>query len=126
MPIQYASRPERFRGTGTAFIAWEPDEAAYVGYWDRLPDGPPAPLKPMPRTDSLEVAVEWGRERAARVLLRPASHPDEYFWAGRGDPRYDDAVLPRLVVWRHMRTLWHAKMPAPGRSIAARSGRAGR
>jgi hypothetical protein len=39
MPIEHAANPERFRGTGTVFIAWEPDEKVYVGYWDRLPIG---------------------------------------------------------------------------------------
>jgi hypothetical protein len=79
------------------FIAWEPDEEAYFGYWDSLPDGPPAPIEAMPPSDWLEEAVAWGRKRTARVLIRPASHPDKYFWAGAGDPRGEDVELP---VWR--------------------------
>jgi hypothetical protein len=98
MPIQYERDPDRFRGTGTTFIAWEPDDRDYFGYWDSLPHAPASPLEEMPRTRSLEEAIEWGRERTPRVLIRPESDPGEYYWAGVGEPQGADTGLRRLDV----------------------------
>ena len=98
MPIQYEPNPDRFRGTGTAFIAWEPDDRDYFGYWDSLPHAPASALEEMPRTRSLEEAIEWGRKRTPRVLIRPESDPGEYYWAGAGEPQGADTDLRRLVV----------------------------
>ena len=80
MPVTYEPNPEQFQGTGTAFIAWERDAQACLGYWDRLPDGPPAPLGQTTPTSSLEQARRVGAEadtpcthstsiRSGRVLL---------------------------------------------------------
>jgi hypothetical protein len=97
MPIQYEPNPERFRGTGTAFIAWDPDDGDYFGYWDSLPHTPASSLEEMPRTRSLEEAIQWGRQRTARVLIRPESDPGEYYWAGAGEPQGADTGLRRLA-----------------------------
>jgi hypothetical protein len=53
--------PERFLGSGTAFIAWHPDESAYFGYWDSSSDGT--------------------RGAALQELIRP----DHYVKQSRGD-----------------------------------------
>jgi hypothetical protein len=98
MPIEEDLNPERFWGTGTAFIAWEPDDRDYFGYWDSLPDGPASALEQMPRTGSLEEAIEWGRQRTSRILIRPESDPGEYYWAGVGEPQGLDTDLRRLDV----------------------------
>ena len=37
MLIEYQPSPDRFRGTGTVFIAWEPEDHDYFGCWDSLP-----------------------------------------------------------------------------------------
>jgi hypothetical protein len=50
----------------------------------------------MPRTRSLEEAIEWGRQRTSRVLIRPESDPGEYYWAGVGEPKGSDADLNQL------------------------------
>jgi len=96
MPILNEPSPDRFRGTGTAFIAWEPEDHDYLGYWDSLPHAPASALEQMPRTRSLEGAIEWGRQRTPRVLIRPESDPGEYYWAGVGEPNGSDAELKRL------------------------------
>jgi hypothetical protein len=82
MPIEHEPNPQRFRGTGTAFIAWEPYDRDYFGYWDSLPDAPASPLEQMPPTRSLEEAIEWGRQRTPRVLIRPESDPGELLLGG--------------------------------------------
>ena len=96
MPIEYEPNPERFRGTGTAFIAWDPDDHYYIGYWDSLPDATPSALEQMPRTRSLEEAIEWGRQRTPLVLIRPESDPGDYYWAGVGEPKGSYTDLRRL------------------------------
>lgn len=68
MTITYEERPDRFLGTGTVFIAR--DEGHVGGYWDALPDAPPAPLEPLPAGLTVRAAVMWGLERTARVLVR--------------------------------------------------------
>ena len=109
MTIEYHPNPEQFLGTGTVFIAWdrserwdlaggELDGSMYLGYWDSLPDTAPAALEEMPRTESIDAAVEWGRKRTSRVLIRPESDPDVYYWAGIGEPHGVDADLPLLVL----------------------------
>jgi hypothetical protein len=100
MQIRYAAHPELFRGTGTAFIVWEPDVETYAGYWDRLPDGRQRLLSRCRVTDSLEGAVEWGPKACCSGVDPAAFHPDRYFWAGAGDPGGADAVLPRLVLYQ--------------------------
>lgn len=97
MTIEYHSHPERFRRTGTVFIAWHEDDLCYSGYWDSFPDGD-QPLEDAPRSTSLDEAVSWGRERTPRVLIRPESDPGEYYWAGLGEPLGDDAELKRLTL----------------------------
>jgi len=89
---------ERFRSTGTVFIAWHPGEETYEGYWDSMPEGGPVLLEQMAETRSLNEAVEWGRQRTGRVLIRPQSDPGEYYWAGVGDPQDGDAGLKRLAL----------------------------
>ena len=97
MTIEYHSHPERFRRTGTVFIAWHETDLCYSGYWDSFPDGD-QPLEEAPRSTSLDEAVSWGRERTPRVLIRPESDPGEYYWAGLGEPLGDDAELKRLTL----------------------------
>jgi hypothetical protein len=94
-----AYRLERFRGSGTVFIAWLEGDLYYSGYWDSFPEeDPPTALEQMPETPSIVEAVAWGRGRTPRVLIRPESDPEEYYWAGLGQPRGDDANLKRLDV----------------------------
>jgi hypothetical protein len=98
MTVEYDAHPERYLGTGTVFIAWDPDaeDAHYWGYWDSLPEGEPSrPLEAAPRTTSLAEAVAWGRQRAPRVLIRPEHDPGENYWAGAGEPTGSDADLKR-------------------------------
>ena len=98
--IDYDPHPERYIGTGTAFIAWDDDDGRdphYFGYWDSMPDFIPSiPLEEAPRTRSLSDAVAWGRRRTPRVLIRPENDPDECYWAGSGEPQDGDADLKRL------------------------------
>lgn len=68
MTITYEERPDRFLGTGTVFIAR--DDGQVWGYWDSLPDAPPAPLEPLPDGLTLRAAATWGLERTGRVLVR--------------------------------------------------------
>lgn len=91
---------KRLRGTGTVFIAWcEPEQDHYYSaYWDAAPDHRPALLEQAPDTDSIEVALRWGRERTPRVLIRPESDPGEYYWAGIGEPQGSDADLKHLAL----------------------------
>ena len=97
VPTASHPNPERFRGTGTVFIAWESVDDEYIGYWDSAPDAEPSPLEPMPTTRSIQEAVRWGRERAQRVLVRPESNPGEYYWAGDGETETADTrALKRL------------------------------
>ena len=109
MTIEYHPNQEQFLGTGTVFIAWDRLErwdqaggdlvgSVYRGYWDSLPDTAPAALEEMPRTESIDEAVEWGRKRTSRVLIRPESDPDVYYWAGVREPSGVDADLTRLVL----------------------------
>jgi hypothetical protein len=97
MPVEYHDEPGRFRGTGTVFLAWDPADDNYWGYWDAMPEASGS-LEEAPRTESLTEAVAWARERAPRVLVRPESDPSEYYWAGAGDPDGGDASLKRLAV----------------------------
>lgn len=62
------------------FIAWI--DGAYSGYWDALPDAPPAQLEDMPMIFFAAEAVAWAHARTDRVLIRPKSDPDRYYWAG--------------------------------------------
>jgi hypothetical protein len=98
--IQYQPQPERWLGTGTVFLAWNADGAQdphYFGYWDSMPDLIPSiPIEEAPNTRSLSEAVAWGRQRTPRVLIRPESDPDEYYWAGTGEPVAADASFKRL------------------------------
>jgi hypothetical protein len=57
---------------------------------------PSIPLEEAPNTRSLDEAVAWGRQRTARVLIRPESDPGEYYWAGAGEPTCGDASSKRL------------------------------
>jgi hypothetical protein len=89
--------PERFIGSGTVFIAWDPEENAYFGYWDSSSDGTPGtPLAELSSTGSQREAVEWGQHRAPRVLIRPEQDPGVYYWAGIGEPQGTDIDLKRL------------------------------
>lgn len=56
-------------GTGTVFISRFGD-GTVTGYWDSLPDAPPALLEDMPPGLNLLLAVEWGFERTPVVALR--------------------------------------------------------
>ena len=85
------------RGTGTVYIAWEPEERKYRGYWDAAPDGEPAPLENMPATRSISEAVTWGRERnSSRVLIRPEFDPLGTYWGGEGAKPESLAEAPDL------------------------------
>ena len=69
MTIEYQSHPERFRRTGTVFIAWHEDDLCYSGYWDSFPDGD-EPLEEAPRSTSLDEAVSWvANERLVCSIL---------------------------------------------------------
>jgi hypothetical protein len=96
MTIDYHPHPEGFLGTGTVFIAWDPQDSEYWAYWDSMPDGDVGPLEEGPRTSSIDEVVSWGRKRAPRVLIRPEADPGEYHWAGEGEPLGEDAALKRL------------------------------
>ena|SRR5438132_8715330 len=99
MTVEWHANPEQFRGTGTVWIAWDPVEERYFGYWDSSPDGKPGiPLEEMPRERSVLAAVEWGRQRTPRVLVRPEADFDVHYWAGVGEPQGTDADLKRLSV----------------------------
>jgi hypothetical protein len=101
MTVEYEAHPERFLGTGTVFIAWDPhaEDPHYSAYWDSFPDHEPSmPLEDGPRTTSVEEAVAWGRQRTPRVLIRPELDPHEYYWAGADEPSGVDADLPRLAL----------------------------
>jgi hypothetical protein len=97
--IQYQDDPDRFRGTGTVFAAWTPDDGTYDVYWDSFPEEQPSfPIEAGPRTGSIDDVVAWGRERAPRVLVRPEHDPCEYLWAGADEPTGTDAELKRLAL----------------------------
>ena len=102
MAVDYHPHPERFLGTGSVFIAWtsaevDPAGPYYWGYWDSFPELLPSiPLEEAPQTRSISEAVEWGRQRTVRVLIRPETDPDEFYWAGVGEPRDGDVALKRL------------------------------
>lgn len=81
--IEYESHPERYTGKGTVYLAF--DDERYHGYWELEPDGPPTPLELFPGSPSLSDALEWGRARTPRVLVRPEWDPATYYWAGVGD-----------------------------------------
>ena len=99
MTIEYHPDPEQFRGTGTVWIAWDPVDEHYFGYWDSSPDGKPGiPLEEMPREHSMVAAVEWGRQRTPRVLVRPEADFRMHYWAGAEDPQGGDAGLKRLAL----------------------------
>jgi hypothetical protein len=88
---------ERFIGSGSVYIAWHQEDRVYEGYWDSSPDGLPGePLQQLSPTRSQREAVEWGRHRAPRVLIRPEADPGVYYWAGMGEPIGTDADLQRL------------------------------
>jgi hypothetical protein len=69
---------------GTVWIAW--DEGRYSGYWDLEPEGSPTHLEQMPDCVSAWEAIDWGRPRANRIMIRPKSDPGQYYWAGMGPP----------------------------------------
>jgi hypothetical protein len=83
-------------GRGTVYLAWDSELNFYWGYWDQSPDGPPRNLEQCPPSTDLGKVVEWGRARARRVIVRPESHPEQYYWVGAGDPGGEFAELPRL------------------------------
>ena len=100
MNVEYPQNPERFRGSGTVFVAWDMSgEVGYHAYWDSFPEEQPSfPIEQGPPTRSLTDIVEWGRERTPRVLVRPEQDPGEYYWAGTGEPESGDAALKRLLL----------------------------
>jgi hypothetical protein len=99
MTVEWHPNPEQFHGTGTVWIAWHPDDKRYVGYWDSSTDGTPGiPLEEMPRERSVVAAVEWGRQRTPRVLVRPESDFGVHYWAGGGEPQGSDADLKPLAL----------------------------
>jgi hypothetical protein len=77
------------RDFGVVYIAWNEAMNFYHGFWEREPDGPPANMEDMPATPSLAEAVDWGRCRARKVLIRPEFDQGHYYWAGPGDPPDD-------------------------------------
>ena len=83
---------------GTVYVAWDSEEGFYWGYWDLLPDGPPQPLEQCPPSPDLQTVVDWGRARARRVIIRPRSDPNRYYWAGVGRPNGDFAELPNMEI----------------------------
>jgi hypothetical protein len=88
---------EQFLGSGAVYIYWDAEDGLYRGYWDSSPDGSPGlSLEDLPPTRSQLEAVEWGRRRAPRVLIRPEADPGNYHWAGLGEPLGNDAGLTRL------------------------------
>jgi hypothetical protein len=96
MPVAHEPHPERFRGTGIVYLAF--DDGNYDGYWDRGQPSPAA-LEDFPRNPSAAAAVRWGRERTPRVLIRPQSDPSRTYWAGVGPPTGEFEQLP---VWNEL------------------------
>lgn len=43
-------------------------------------------------------AVEWGRQRTRRVLIRPEADFGVHYFAGVGEPQGGDADLKRLAL----------------------------
>lgn len=74
------------RGRGTVFLAWDPDERVYFGYWDGDPDEPNAAIEQCPTSPSAGEVIEWGRARAPRVWIRPRHDHGTYYWAGAAEP----------------------------------------
>jgi hypothetical protein len=95
MPVAHEPHPERFRGTGIVYVAFDDEDGNYDGYWDRGQPSPAA-LEDFPRSPSAAAAVRWGRERTPRVLIRPQSYPSCTYWAGVGPPTGEFEQLP---VW---------------------------
>jgi hypothetical protein len=95
MPVEYDPKPERFRGAGIVYLAFNDEDGKYGGYWD-LGQPSPAALEDFPRDASAAAAVRWGRERTPRVLIRPESDPSRTYWAGAGPPTGEFEELP---VW---------------------------
>jgi hypothetical protein len=97
VPIEYHRSPERFRGQGVVYLAFDDDRGTYWGYWELEPDGPPTPLEECPQSESADEVVSWGRDRTSRVLIRPEDDPGQYYWGGTEPPTGPYASLP---VWR--------------------------
>jgi hypothetical protein len=69
--------PRQYVGKGTVYIAW--DDGRHWGYWDLQPDGPPRHLEQMPEFASAAEAIEWGRSRTDRVVIRPELDPSHHY-----------------------------------------------
>jgi hypothetical protein len=95
MPKGVPAELSRYVGRGTVYIAWDPDDLAYWGYWDGSPDGPNDALQQCPKSASAWEVIEWGRARAPRIWIRPRHDDDTYYWAGAGDPPEELREHPR-------------------------------
>ena len=81
------------------FIAWLEGDLIYSGYWDSFPEEDCADGS---RTDAGDSVHRRGRRVGSWANPEgpspPESDPEEYYWAGLGQPRGDDANLKRLDV----------------------------
>ncbi len=83
---------------GTVWLAFDPSDGVYWGYWELDPDGPSQQPERFPHTDSLREAIAWARARTERILVRPADAPSTYFWAGATPPPDRFRDLPILAL----------------------------
>jgi hypothetical protein len=71
---------------GVVFIAWsdmDEEPSYYSGYWDGAGHGVDEGfLEQMPKTSSLDIALDWARVRSDRVKIRPSWDPEQYYSAG--------------------------------------------
>ena len=86
MPVEFLGDPSTYLGKGTVWLApvdapSRAGEGTWDGYWDLEPDGPPTPLERSPSFSSPGLAIDWGRLRTSRVLIRLDSSRG-YWWAG--------------------------------------------
>ena len=73
MPIQYESNPDRFRGQGLLSSRGSPMTVTTSGTGS-FSHAPASAIEEMPRTGSLEAAIEWGRKQTPRA---PTSSGEE-------------------------------------------------
>lgn len=85
---------------GRVWIAWlsdDEDDPAQGSYWCSW-QGDDSILETGPDVPDLAEALEWGRMRAAEVLVRPQWDAGQYYWAGAGPVPGSDWIAGRLTL----------------------------